>query len=356
MKKLDRYIGISLARGYLVVLLALVTVFGVLALVEQVDDLDKGNYQAADAFLYVLLTMPGRMLDLAPITALLGGIVGLGMLARGSELIAMQASGVSTAQLVRSVMKTGLILMLTIATLSEFFVPTVIQFAEKRRLLAVSKTGDLLTGQGFWSRDGNHYLNVRSLMHGRIPVDIDIYEFDELGQLHTYRHADRADVQNNQQWKLIDVIHKELKDGRISSQWRPEMIWTPFLAVTHSRVLDVQAPTLSPSNLYQYVQHLRLAGQNTDRFEQVLWRKLVLPLNTGAMVLLSLPFVFGGSPRSTSFSLRLVLGITTGLTFFILDQIIANLGLVLGLSAPIIALIPVVAALTLAGLLFYRPQ
>ncbi len=354
MKKLDRYIGISLARGYLLVLLALLAIFGVLAMVKQVDDLDKGNYQALDAFLYVLMTMPSRMLDLAPITALLGGIVGLGMLAKGSELIAMQASGVSTAQLGWSVMKTGLILMLTVTTLSEFFVPTVTQFAEKRRLLAVSKTGDLLAGQGFWSRDKRHYLNVRSLLHGRIPVDIDIYEFDQLGQLHTYRHANRADIQNNRQWKLVDVTYKELKNGRITTQRLPHMTWKPFLAVTHSRVLELPTATLSLSNLYRYVRHLRLAGQNTDRFEQVLWRKLILPFSTGAMVVLSLPFVFGGSPRSTSFSLRMMLGLTTGLTFFILDQIVANLGLVLDLSAPIIALIPVVAALALTGLLLYR--
>lgn len=354
MKTLDRYIGTTLAQGFVLVLCVLLTIFSVLALVDQLDDVDKGSYQALDALIYVLLTAPGRMLDLAPVTALVGGIVGLGRLAKDRELIAMQASGMSVVQFGGAVMKTGLILVLAAAMLSEFFVPTATQFAEKRRLMAVTKTGDLLADQGFWAKDGNRYLNVRSLLHGRIPADIDIYEFGSDGQLHSYIHADYARVQENEQWKLMGVSHKELNKSSISSQQLSEMIWTPFLTVSQSRVLELPASTLSPSNLYQYIQYLRVAGQNADRFNQVFWKKVMLPLNTGAMVLLSLPFVLGGTLRSTGYGLRLVLGVATGISFFVLDQIVANLGLLLGLSAPVMASIPFVAAISLGGFLLYR--
>jgi lipopolysaccharide export system permease protein len=354
MRTLDRYIGTTLAQGFALVLFVLLTIFSVLALVDQLDDVDKGSYQAIDAVMYVLLTAPGRMLDLAPVTALVGGIVGLGRLAKDRELIAMQASGVSVMQFGGSVMKTGLILTLAIAMLSEFFVPTMTQFAEKRRLMAVAKTGDLLADQGFWAKDGSRYLNVRSLLHGRIPADIDIYEFGSEGQLNSYIHADYARVQENEQWKLIGVIYKELNKNHITSRQLPELNWTPFLSVGQSKVLELPASTLSPSNLYQYIQYLRVAGQNADRFNQVFWEKVILPFDTGAMMLLSLPFVLGGTLRSTGYGLRLVLGVATGISFFVLDQIVANLGLLLGLSAPVIASIPFVAAISLAGFLLYR--
>ena len=92
MKTLDRYLSSSFFRGFFLVVLVLVSLFSFLELVTQLDDVGKGNFQPVDAFIFVGLTLPKRIIDMLPISALLGGIIGLGMLAERGELIAMRAA------------------------------------------------------------------------------------------------------------------------------------------------------------------------------------------------------------------------------------------------------------------------
>ncbi len=95
MKTLDRYIGVSFAKGYLIVLAILLPVFSFLIFVNELEDAGKGTYDALGALVYVLLTAPARALELTPVTALLGSIVALAGLAAGSELWAIRVAGVS---------------------------------------------------------------------------------------------------------------------------------------------------------------------------------------------------------------------------------------------------------------------
>ena len=65
-----------------------------------------------------------------------------------------------------------------------------------------------------------------------------------------------------------------------------------------------------------------------------------------AMVLLSVPFVFG-SVRG-GIGNRLVLAGITGICVYLLDQIVANVGLLLDLSFPLVALAPGLILICLA--------
>ena len=119
-------------------MLILVSAFSLIALVRELDSVGKGTYSASDAALYVLLTLPGWMVELAPAMALLGAIVGLGELAAGEELIVMQALSVSRARIAWSVLKTGLLVMLAVIGVQEFVAPKLNQLAFERRTQAIS--------------------------------------------------------------------------------------------------------------------------------------------------------------------------------------------------------------------------
>ena len=81
MKILYRYISLRLAFGWLLVFLILSALFSFLELVGQLDDIGQGSYQLRDAFMYVAYTLPGRVLNIAAVSSLLGAIVALGTLA-----------------------------------------------------------------------------------------------------------------------------------------------------------------------------------------------------------------------------------------------------------------------------------
>src|SRR5262249_37412274 len=68
---------------------------GLWVLIDQQDDIGTGRYTAWSALWYTLLNLPQQAYELLPITVLIGALLGLGSLARGSELTVVRATGVS---------------------------------------------------------------------------------------------------------------------------------------------------------------------------------------------------------------------------------------------------------------------
>jgi len=353
MKILDRYIRLHVAGGYLLIMLILITLFTFLDFVEQLDDIGKGDYQLGDVCVFVLLMAPRRLLDLVPATALLGGALALGNLAGSHQLVAMRAAGVSVAQIGWAVMKTGLVLIAAVVVLTEFVVPPLQQMAYERQLMTMGRIRALRTDQGFWSRDGMRFINIRQIRHGRIPTNINIYEFDEKGRLLHLIHADSADIAQHDNWVLNGVWRKTLDGQNITTVRLPSETWRPFLSDAQMQALEYPADSLAPTDLYQYIHYLQASGQDTQPYELQLWQKLVLPFTTGAMVLLSIPFVFS-LPRLSHAGQRIFVGAIIGILLYFLNQVVANLGLLLDLSAPVMVLSPVVLILGFTGWLFRR--
>ncbi len=345
---IDRYISLSIIKACILMIVILLAIFSFMELVEQLDDVGKGNFQASDAFKFILLNLPARMLEIAPIATLIGSITALGILNKNSELIAIRASGISIRQISISVLKTGIVLLLAMVIISEFIAPPAQQYAEERRILAVSKTGDLLKDNGYWSRDGQSYLNIRQLLHGRIPTDISIYTFDVDGNLVTYIHAEHADIKNTRQWKLQDVIQKDFSSKGVSTRQFQQMTWLPFSSMIQLGQIELPTYSLSPYNLYKYIEYLRNSGENTQRFEIMFWQKVMLPPSLVALMMLALPFVFGAL-RSASLGLRIVLGIIAGLVFSLFNQFMGNLGLLINLNAALTATTPVLVVIIISA-------
>jgi lipopolysaccharide export system permease protein len=121
----------------------------------------------------------------------------------------------------------------------------------------------------------------------------------------------------------------------------PGLTLESFLSAEQVGFLEIPADSLSSSDLSRYAEAMRENGQNTDRYVLSLWRKLSVPLSTGAMVLLSLTFIFGFTRRITA-GKRIMMGSFVGVAFYSVDQVIVQVGLLLSLSPMIIAMTPVV--------------
>jgi lipopolysaccharide export system permease protein len=353
MRILDRYIASTLFRGYSVVLLVLTSLFSFLAFVQELDEVGHHNYRLADAAVYVALTLPQRILDLAPVTVLLGGLLGLGTLARGNELLAVMTSGLSLSRFAWSVGKPAIILTAGCALLGQFIAPPLQQLAEEARMSTTATGITLLKENGLWSRDRYRVLHVRQMWKGQIPCQIELYEFDSEGRLSRYLHADRANALDAHHWELVNVQQKIFMDNAIIRESRKKMIWRSFIGTRQLEALRLPAQSLSPSSLYQYIRYLEETQQSTARFELILWHKLSMPLNVGVMALLAVPFGFA-LLRSRHIGRQLLPAAGIGVLFFLLNQIIANIGLMTGAAAPVINLVPLAAVIALTGFLFRR--
>ena len=353
MKILDRYIRLHIAGGYLLVMAVLISLFTFLDFIDQLDDMGKGDYRLRDIIVFVVLMAPRRLLDLMPATALLGGTLALGSLAGSNQLVAMRAAGVSVAQIGWAVMKAGLMLVLAVVVLTEFIVPPLQQKAYERQLITMGRIRALRTDQGFWSRDGMRFINIRQIRNGRIPTDINIYEFNERGQLQNFIHAENADIIQRDHWILNGVWRKTVDGQTITMARLPSQSWRPFLDDAQFQALQYPADSLSPSDLYQYIHYLQSGKQDTRPYELQFWQKVALPFTTGAMALLSIPFVFS-LPRLSNAGQRILAGAITGIVLYFLNLVIANLGMLLNLNIPLLVLFPVLMILGFAWWLLRR--
>ena len=353
MRILTRYISRRLAFGWLLVFFIMTALFSFLELVGQLDDVGEGSYQVKDAFMYVAYTMPGRVISLAAVSSLMGGIIALGTLANSDELLAMRSCGFSVFRIARVVLISGSVIMLGVLLLAQFVVPSLEQKAKINRELAISGEGVLLSRGGFWTRDNNRFINVRSSSSGAGLADVSVYEFNELGKPVRCVTSEEAEILKNGEWLGRDVRQITFSDGNVSDQLRPSQDLGVLLNRKQADILSITPDMLSLDKLYQYIQLLEKRGQDADQYVLALWQKAALPLKVGAMIFFSLPFAFGPA-REANPGRRVTLGAIVGISYYYFDQALGFTGLLLGLHPAFTTLLPLAIITLMASWLLLR--
>ncbi len=338
MKRLDRYIEASTFRSLVLVASGLTALFSLLEFVDQLHDVGQGHYRVTDAFLYVLLTVPSRLLQLMPVSLLLGSLFALGNLSNGSELIAMQAVGISERRIVGWVLKLVVPIVVVLFLVAEFIIPTTQRLAQAERMSKMSTATSIEDGNGFWAQGERQYLNVRWVDYGNVPRDIDIYAFTDAGALQSFIHADSAEI-NSSTWLLHDVVQTQLLTAEVRTEHLATLPWPAFLRPHEVQLLILPPDSMPPIELYRYISALKQRDHAAARLEQAFWTKVSIPLSMAAMVLVSTPFVFG-PPRARSAGQRIAIGAAVGIVFSLIQQLTSLMGLLLDLSPGFAALAP----------------
>ncbi len=327
-----------IALGVVIAAAILLPLFAFLDLIEQLDDVGQGDYRTQDAFYFVLLLLPRRLVQLLPFIALIGNVIALGRLAMHSEIISMRAAGLSPLRLSLAPLKVGLCLLALGVVLEQFIAPLLQQKAMASRSRALVQSAELGEDLGIWTRDERHILRIGKSVHSAYMQEIEIFIMDEAGLLSEYIYADNAEVVDDTLWYLNNVTKKELNGLKAKTRKLSQMQWRSSLAPEQIATLTKPPESLSPTDLYHYMRYLQKTGQQYDAISLALWRKLGAGFMMIAMLLLSVPFVFGAIRSGVTN--RLVLAGITGIGVYLLDQIVSNVGLLLDLNYGLIALAP----------------
>jgi lipopolysaccharide export system permease protein len=346
MKSYDRYVIARLLRGFLLVFVVLGGLFGVVALIDEMDDVGRGVYGWSDAFLHVALRLPNSALELVPLIGLLGAVLGLGSMAGSNELVALRAVGVSAWRLSASALKAGFLLVVVALLVAEYVGPPLEKSAQTQRSYAIHERGPLRLGRGFWFREGTSFIEVGSILRGRRLADVTIYDFHEDGRLRKRTSASAAEVLESGRWLLRNVESETLGERGIELEHDRMVSWQSTYGPALLELTELAPESLSLSDLVLYVESMRGRGQASESYQLRLWRILFLPLVTGAMILLALPFVF--ALRQSSSGLRMALACLVGATTYALDRIGGHAGMLAGMSPILTALAPGLLILAVA--------
>ena len=346
-----RYVEFAAFRAFVWVAVALTGLFSLLEFVEQLAFVGQGRYNVADALLYVLLTAPSRLLQVTPVSMLLGSLLTLGTLARNSELTAMLSLGVSERRIVGSVLTLIVPIIAALFLTEEFVIPPAQRLAQEQRTLALSSSTSSYADSSFWAQSDHQYLNVQRLSGGQVPVGIDVYSFEADGSLRSIIHAEHADVRPDGVWLLRSVSRRRVELLQLRTDRLASLPWHCFVPIKQIRFLMLPLESIPPSALYQHVRSLQRQHRKATRYEQELWTKASLPFSMIAMIMIVAPFVFG-STRAQNTGHYLAGGASFGIVFSLGQQILGHLGVLLDLSPAVTALAPSILVMALAIYLF----
>lgn len=336
---LDRYIGRTVIMAILICTFGLVGLSSLIKFIEQLNNVGDGNFTTLHALYRVFLLMPGELVLFFPMGALLGGVIGLGQMASSSELVVLQAAGLSRTRIVLSALKTVIPVMLLVMLLGEYIAPLGVQKAKDIKTAAVSGGKITASANGIWIKEGNDFISINALFRDGSLRGLTIYRFNSSGELAEIIRSPKA-VYKASGWKLentfiADVTNKHQLQFHRQTAWN----WKTNLSPDKLGVVSVDPDELSAKGLYSYINYMKNNGQNADDYELEFWRKILAPLSVIAMLLLAASTIFGPL-RSVSMGARLISGVMIGFTFYVVNQVFGPFSIVYNVPPIIGATIP----------------
>ena len=348
MSVLQRYFGREILRAVLFVLMAFLALFAFFDLVNELPGVGHGGYRIGDAFLYILLGLPGYIYELMPIAALIGTIYVLAQFASNSEFTIMRVSSLSTVQAGVMLAKIGVVFLVITFVFGELVAPSSAEHAEKIKLIAQGAVSKEFRS-GLWTKDtihaesggeiiGTRFLNVREMLPGGQLQGLKMYEFDRDLHLISVVTAARADYRGQRHWDLSDVADTRFAtsvfDLNATGDAAAGIVTTKVAArqLTSDVTPEILSVTfadpdrMSAIGLAAYTRHLAENKQVTQRYEIAFWKKIVYPFAVFVMLAMALPFAYLHA-RSGGVSLKIFIGIMIGVSFKLLNSLFSHVGL-----------------------------
>ena len=326
LKILDLYIGRTILTTSAMTLSVLLALSAMFRFIDQMRSIGRGYYDMVHAALFTLYSVPGDVVTFFPMAALIGGLIGLGILASSSELVVMQAAGLSRLNIISSVMKSAVLMVLVMMAVAEWGAPVSDRAARELRIKAISDGNVFAARQGVWAKDGDSFVNIKEVDDLGNLKDITIYQFDQNLALTTVTSAKAAQYLDDA-WRLQQVTELHFGEEQIQQAQQATQRWRSTLTPDKLSVVSIKPEMLSLKGLNEYVDYLKQNGQEASRYELAYWRKVLQPLTVAAMLLLALSFIFGPL-RSVTMAARVLLGILTGFGFYMSNEVFGPLALV----------------------------
>lgn len=388
LKVLSRYVKIN---ALLAIVAAVLGLWALQILFSYLNELDSltDSYTMSDAIKYIFYRSPYFLEEFIPTGALLGAVIGLGLLANKSELVVMRASGVSVYRIVGWVLQPALLFVLLALGINQFVLPHSNQLANE---INDEDSSSLITSvRGYWtvqprfievnSSDINNTDAVGVQPDGSDVLYIDYadvqgnigtvkrWHLDNDGNLQTAIHAEggqytgrkpvttassKSSEQYRYEWQLNNMTKLTINEGFDTTQDKSpsDTLSLPF-APESVYLLTRDAENLSLTQLHEHRQFMRQQGQRSLEHELAFWQKLLSPLSILSLVIVACSFVFG-SLRTHSLGLRIVVALLFGLLFSYVQDLVGFISLATGFPPFLMVLLPIIGSAILGGYLLKR--
>ena len=313
--------------------------FAFISFVSELQHVGINDYGSLQALIFVLLNLPQLLYQVFPSAMLLGGLLSLGALASTSELVVIRAAGISISRITVAVLKAGFLLIVIVVLIGEFLAPMTISAAKTMRAEALE--GRVLTGdrRGLWSKYGNNFVYIGTVLPDVQLRDVVIYELDQEHRLKKTTLAGQAHYEDGL-WHLQEVTNSEITDDQVTSSVNAVETWPAMVSTDLFNVLNLEPEDMSASELWQYSSYLDENELDSDSFWLAFWIKMFTPLASVGMLMIAVPLVLTSNSRSGGMGQRILLGVIIGVAFYVFNRVINQMGIIYGISPMLSAGLP----------------
>lgn len=339
MNILDRYVMRSILGSVFMVAAVLLVLGALFVFIDQQEDIGTGNYTALGALWYTLLSLPQQAFELLPITALIGSLLGMGGLARGSEITVIRATGISIAHLAGMALLAGLVLVGLAVVLGEFLGPALQQTAREQKTFSRMSNVGFGSHGGAWVRDGDLFLHVSGQSGETQFGGVQIFELSPQHELLALGTASRGTAGAKGNWLLSNYAESRFSGDTVTRSNPGQRILKSNVTAGFLGLASQNPGQLTNRALFRLIRYYRANSLNDREYVFAFWSRIARTVAVAFTVLLAIPFVLG-SLRTAGAGTRMLMGLVLGIGFFLLQRLIESGTVVFNLNPVVLAWMP----------------
>lgn len=347
MNMLDRYIARTLLAAVGLTMAVLLMLGFLFTFIGEQSDVGTGHYGMLDALSYSAMSLPQFALESFPAGALIGALLGIGILARSHELTVMRVSGMSKLRLSVAVLFSAALLIGFAMVIGEFLAEPLGQLADQQKAFARFSNVSFAGSGGAWIRSGDTILEVQGLTSAAEFAGMLVFELTPDNRIASVARAARAMPVGPKAWRLLDYAESRISQGSVTSRHLPQQLLATAAGSDLLQFAAAQPAELSLHTLYRAIIYLRGNGLVSGPYVIAFWSRIARMAGILAALLFALPFGFG-SMRAATLSGRTFLGLTLGVIYFFLQRLVESGAQVYSVDPLLLAWVPT-ALLTIAA-------
>ncbi len=316
---LSRYLLVRFVTTFVGVLIALVVLISVVELLADFGDVVGSSGGFLDAWISLILRIPHKHLPiLIPASAFAAAYLSVGNAARGYEILAMKAGGISPLRVLFPILVAAGVISGIALLVNE---TVAVQAREASRRLG-NDGGEVTFRRGsFWYHKGHTIYNVRdSDPTAKALLDIAIYEMDDRGRLLRTIQAARATVGEEGRWHLANAVMRGFDPDDASAPSKYEKLADAEIDLPDEKaLLDVGVSALSITELLEYRDQQEAGDTESVRAEALLQERAAEPLASLVFVVLAIPLAMRVE-RTRSLAVPALQGVAAIFLFYMVRQ------------------------------------
>jgi lipopolysaccharide export system permease protein len=324
---LDRHLVREFLSAFGLTLAACVLIYVVADFFDRLDSFLRLDAPPGAVIRFFLFKLPLVVTQVTPVAVLVGALVGLGLLARQNEFVALRACGVSVWQIASPLLALGTLISVLTFAWNETVVPysaqrwhTIENVEIKRRQAAT-----VFTGRDLWYRGHAGFYNIDRVSRRRSALyGLTVYQLGPDFRPTRLIEVDAASWDGTR-WHLSGARTREFRPGAVVDLARAPAGFTIPETLEDFKAVSIEPEELSYGMLRHQLKDLRRKGVDTSEGWVDLHLKLALPAASLIMMLLAVPLVTMGT-RVTSFAASIGIGFAVGFSYFVVVAFARALG------------------------------